>query len=271
MKLVRTLLGLAPTALLCGCVAALVPVLAGGALVKKQTGKRDVAAPQAAPAAKPQVTVLPAVEPDRQSAAQPVAAVSSMPLVGPIEGNPYAAFARFAVTHAAPPPAGETRGSALVDQDSIEPGVRLAACDGGPPAVVLDLDPGGKAFDPADPPRPAPGLAEQLAAIRGAGVTVLWAASTPVERAQEVYTVLRASGLDPDRTDRLLLPRNAGERKQTRRLAAARDWCVIAVAGDQRGDFDEVLDYLRDPEGPIARALSPTFGNGWFVVPTPVE
>ena len=41
------------------------------------------------------------------------------------------------------------------------------------------------------------GMATQarLAELRSAGITVLWSASVPVERAQEVWTVLRATGL----------------------------------------------------------------------------
>ncbi len=280
----RPILMLAPLALLGGCVAAAIPVLAGGVLVKKGGKDRDQAA-AVAPSPAPQVTVLgpdtPASLATRVGApvmaapavaALPVAApaVVAPAVAAPVGGNPYAAFARYAVARTLAVPVGERR-SALVDQETLTGTPALAMCEGEPFAVVVDLDPGERPFDPANPPLPAAGLAEQLAAIRGAGLTVLWAASAPVDQAQQVYTVLRAAGLDPDRTDRLLLPRNAEERKQTRRLAAARDWCVVAVAGDRKGDFDEVLDYLQDPEGPIARTLTPTFGNGWFLVPTPIE
>lgn len=259
----RRLLALAPLLLLGGCVAAAIPVLAGSVLAKGR--KQPETAPTPAPSLSPIVTVgPPEPEPEPESVRLVPVAAAPAPLAP--EGNPYAAFARFAALHAAAP-----KRSALVDQDSLTATPSLLGCRNDPPAVVVDLDPGDGAFDPANPPRPAAGLAEQLAAIRGAGVTVLWAASTSVDRAQEVYTVLRASGLDPDRTDRLLLPRKADERKQTRRLAAGRDWCVIAVAGDRRGDFDEVFDYLRDPDGPIAAALAPAFGDGWFLVPTPIE
>jgi len=235
---------------------------------------------EAAPVPPPRVAEVPKPEPvriaavDTKPAKPPNPVKAPLPVVepqAPPPPDPYAAFAGFALDRAPPPAPGAKRLSALLDQDTTADEPRLNDCGDDPPAVVVDLDPGDQAFDPADPPLPAPGLAARLAELRSAGVTVLWSASVPVERAQEVWTVLRATGLDPDRTDRLLLPRRADERKQVRRLAAGRDWCVVAIAGDRRGDFDEVFDYLRDPEGPIARALEPTPGQGWFLVPTPIE
>ena len=223
--------------------------------------------PQPTPA--PAAELLPAVQP-MLATSSPTPAASPAP-TSASGATPYAAFARFAIAHAPPLAAGKVRRSALVDQDSITGEPRLADCGEGPPAVVIDLDKGAKPFDLTDPPFPANGLAEQLAAIRAAGVTVLWSASLAVDAAPKLYTVLRASGLDPDRTDRLLLLRSGEERKQLRRFAAARDWCILAVAGDQRGDFDELYDYLRDPSGPIATALEPTFGAGWFLVPPPID
>jgi hypothetical protein len=216
-------------------------------------------------------------KPSKVAEVAPLPAVSSAPQMAPnsapalAQGDPYAAFVSFSLNLAPPPPPGTTRRSAIVDQDSITDKPELTDCGDDPPAVMIDLDPGTASFDPADPPLPAPGLAERLAELRAGGLTVLWTASVPVERAQEIWTVLRATGLDPDRTDRLVLPRKAEERKQTRRLAAGREWCIVAIAGDRRSDFDELFDYLRDPDGPIAQALNPALGRGWFLVPTPIE
>lgn len=229
-------------------------------------------APSPAAAELPAATRIAAVtlaKPVAVPAAQVVAVPSGPAASG--APDPYAAFAEFALANAPPPPPGTTRRSALVDQASIFGKPQLSKCGDSPPAVLIDLDPGEARFDPTDPPLPAPGLAERLAALRAGGLTVLWTASVPIERAQEVWTVLRATALDPERTDRLVLPRRASERKQTRRLAAGRDWCIVAIAGDRRGDFDELFDYLRDPEGPTAQALNPALGQGWFLVPTPIE
>ena len=40
------------------------------------------------------------------------------------------------------------------------------------------------------------------------------------------------------------------------------------MAGDDRADFDELYDYLRDPDGAIT--LEKMFGNGWFLTPPPL-
>jgi len=41
---------------------------------------------------------------------------------------------------------------------------------------------------------------------------------------------------------------------------------VVAIAGDERGDFDELFDYLRDPGSAVG--LYPMMGEGWFLVPS---
>ena len=37
------------------------------------------------------------------------------------------------------------------------------------------------------------------------------------------------------------------------------------MAGDERGDFDELFDYLRDPR--LATVYDGQLGSGWFLVP----
>ena len=44
--------------------------------------------------------------------------------------------------------------------------------------------------------------------------------------------------------------------------------CLIAIAGDTRSDFDELYDYLLDPND--AAPLEPIIGEGWFLIPTPL-
>jgi hypothetical protein len=53
------------------------------------------------------------------------------------------------------------------------------------------------------------------------------------------------------------------------RQQASEDVCIVAIAGDERSDFDELYDYLRDPNG--APALEEMIGSGWFIVPPPLE
>jgi hypothetical protein len=63
----------------------------------------------------------------------------------------------------------------------------------------------------------------------------------------------------------LLLIRSAEDRKQLLRENANDDVCVVAIAGDRRGDFDELFDYLRNPGSAVG--LYPMMGSGWFLVP----
>ncbi len=260
--------------LLSGCAAALIPVVAGGVLAKKQIGKKDDSAvPVQAPVQTPTQTA--AAQPPVAPAASGVKllSVKEMPPPTPVarSTSAYSAFATYAIQHGGNTQGGQVRRSVLVDQASLTGKPRFADCGLSPVAVIVDLDVGDKPFNLDDPPSPALGLAAELSAIRASGVTVLWLASQPVEQAPKLYSILRATGLDIDGTDRLMLLRDKNERKQTRRQSAARDWCVIAIAGDKRGDFDEVFDYLRDPDGPIAQSLTPAIGDGWFIAPPPIQ
>jgi hypothetical protein len=83
--------------------------------------------------------------------------------------------------------------------------------------------------------------------------------------------MVKATGLDPLGLDRVLLLRRGEVRKQQILNRADEDWCMLAIAGDSRSDFDEVFDYLRNPDGPVALALEQYIGAGWFVVPPPIR
>lgn len=270
---------LAAPALLGGCAAALVPVVAGGVMAKKQidgegtkAGERTVEATAGAELPPPleRIPAFAPAAPAPQPAPEPAPPPSPPRDMVPGGSDPYAAFARHALERGLAARDG-TRLSALVEQDSLTATPRLAECAAQPAAVLIDLDPGNAAFDLDNPPLAAPGLAERLAALRAAGLTVLWSASLPVTAAERLYTILQATGLDPQRTDRLLLLKPGQDRKQQRREAAARDWCIVAIAGDRRADFDEAFDYLRDPQGPVAQALESHFGAGWFLAPPPID
>lgn len=295
----RKLLLLPLLALTSGCVAAAIPVMAGGLLARKElAGPAAAPAPVATSVPLPPVVTLPAeatpaplpalteavvAELPASEAATPMAAAAAAPQALPVlpSGTPaaggIAAFAAF-VTAAGtappsfgPPSSGAARQSVLIDTETLIAGPKRLACAAQPLAVAINLDPGTAKLDLADPPAAAPGLAEALAAIRSAGVRVFWTSAQPVDQANKVYAILRATGLDLDGTDRLLLVRKTGETVQQRRLAAARDWCFIALAGDRLGDFEEALDYLRDPDGPTARAMQPLNGSGWFLIPDPIN
>ncbi|MFM2371289.1 MAG: hypothetical protein RIS85_1011 [Pseudomonadota bacterium] len=267
-----------------GCVAAaLVPLAAGGTLVKKTAdGSKTarvvkpvvVVGTATATAAEPVAELAPVMQADvAQAAADPAAEAPASPTpalsADPLDG--YGAMAEFVLAQAETAKPGKARRSALLDQRSLTALPRMLSCGDQRGALVIDLDPGDKAFDLNDPPSPAPGLAERLRAIRGTGTAVVWIASLPESRSKELATVLQATGLDPLGIDPFLLMRPRETRKQQVLNRAAEDWCVLAIAGDRKADFDEVFDYLRNPDGPVALALEQHLGAGWFVVPPPIR
>ncbi|MES2301601.1 MAG: hypothetical protein V4521_05940 [Pseudomonadota bacterium] len=256
-----------------GCVAAaLVPIAASGAVAKRTSdigkerkGRKPV---------KPVVTVgsgaaiLPAAV-----AAIPAAAEEPSPAAEPPQAEAedgYAAMSAW-VMAAAGAPSGKPVQSALLDQRSLAALPRTEACSDQRRALLIDLDVGEKPFDLTDPPSPAPGLADHLRKIRGTGVAVVWIAALPEATAADLGTILKATGLDPLGIDRTLLLRRNETRKQQILNRAAEDWCVLAIAGDRKSDFDEVFDYLRNPDGPVALALEQHVGAGWFLVPPPIR
>lgn len=255
----RLMIAAALPVILSGCAAAAIPLAAGALVTNHEMG--DVVG----------IGVGKKRTGEGTSGSALPASPAPSRVAGGVGNSAYAAFTRYALTNAAPMAPGEVRRSALLDQDSLTTEPALADCTGQPLAVMVDLDPGAEPFDLDNPPLPAAGLAESLSTLRRAGINVLWSASLPASSADQLYNVLLATGLSADRSDHLLLPRGNGERKQTRRFDAAQDWCVLAIAGDRKADFDEAFDYLRDPESPVGRTLDSYLGAGWFLAPPPID
>lgn len=264
--------------LLSGCVAfAAMPVLAGSAMfaggnVKiRSATKRPKHASLLAP-------VAPAPLAGERTAGMPVAAgggvvLTTLTALPPPDAvrdaaDPWQQFAAYAADRAARLADGAAGQSVLLRQGSQLALPRMQDCAAKVPAVVIDLDSGTDLFAPRQGLSAHPGLAERLAKIREAGAVVLWVTGLPAARVGEVAEVLRQSGLDPAGNDPLLLARSADDRKQVLREEANKDVCVIAIAGDRKGDFDELFDYLRDPRS--GDSLDYLLGAGWFLVPPPL-
>lgn len=276
-----------------GCAAAaLVPMMAGGTLTGKAVAdgaKGDKAAKPVAPvvivgsgASSLPVPSLPAPTmpppPERASVPISVSEPAELPPATnistpePLDNTSgFAAMTAFVLSASdgGKPAAG--RKSALLDQSSLVSVPKTKTCTDQRNALMIDLDLGDKAFDLNDPPSPAPGLADRLRTIRGTGTAVVWIASLPASSAKRISTILKATGLDPLGIDPILLLRGTETRKQQILLRADADWCVLAIAGDRKADFDEVFDYLRNPDGPVAVALEQNIGDGWFLVPPPIK
>ena len=238
-----------------GCVAAVVPLVAGAAVVRTQTG-RDVpraAAPSAATAsARSDLEVM------RTSlAALPAPDSPARP------GNPsIAAFRSYALGEAEIRAGTAKRASAILPAASeLRP--RRAECGALPAAVFVDLDPGRGAFDPLAPGSADPALGAALAALRERGIGVVWFSRLGANFAAAARAALVRGGLDPAGRDELVLMRDIGERKQSLRDAVAKRFCPIAMLGDERADFDELYLYLKHPDAAVE--LDAMIGRGWFL------
>lgn len=274
-----------------GCVAAIVPLAASGALTKrtvdsKREGKKvkPVVIVGKGSAPSDQLPIPPELAPE--PTADPVLEVAPGLLAEPRTLKPqgvmstarlalddagYAAMTEFVLAAMGDGKPVLGRNSALLDQSSLATLPQMETCGDQRPALLIDLDPGDKPFDVADPPTPDAELAANLRTIRGRGVAVVWMASLPESAERDVLTIVKATGLDPLGIDRTLLLRESETRKQQLLNRADEEWCVLAVAGDRRADFDEVFDYLRNPDGPVALALEQHIGAGWFLVPPPIR
>lgn len=185
-----------------------------------------------------------------------------------VSGGDYAdLFAKVTAIAQRDPFSEEKRLSAfLADPSGLKPD--RAECAFAQTAVLVDLDPGeGEA--PLDETATAPEqLVRVLATLRAQEVAVLWLSRHTAVRAGAVRRTLLRTGLDPRGSDELYLVRYEDETKATRRADAARDFCIVAIMGDEKRDFDELFGYLKDPG--TAFALDGLIGEAWFLAPAPL-
>ncbi|MEH6714588.1 hypothetical protein [Parasphingorhabdus flavimaris] len=290
-------LTLSVSTLLSGCVAALLPLAAVGGLAKNQIdrtkAKRELVASGAIDLARKSGSVT--VGPGRSAGEpSPVAGkifsgkggayeMAEVDLdgdaanyisrffqpVGP-DGSPYAAFAAYALTQSAKLEAGEgVESVVLVPRvDIFKP--QTIGCAGKPLAVAIDLDDmTGRDWTESETLYRQNGLIEVLTSLRAAEISVIWLSDQPASASATISAILGDAGFSqPESDDFLFLDRGGEDRKQVRRWDAARNYCIVAMAGDDRADFDELYDYLRDPDGAIT--LENMFDNGWFLTPPPL-
>jgi hypothetical protein len=282
------LLWLAATSMaLSGCVAALVPIAAGGLLAKTQLDARKRARQAEATMEQPngKQEDAPQVNTEQASGAPITISRDGVPPQGEVAGepkamraaerllfsnvrHPYLAFTLYALDQAEKRASGLPLRSAVLIENISLANPKAIDCGNKRFAVIIDLDEAKGGDSPAN--ITASDLAVLLETLREADIRIAWLSGDTQAAAQGRIAALQ-SGETPalKENDLLLLGRKGGLRKQEQRWELAKDHCVLAVAGDRKADFDELYDYLRKPD--LAIRLDAFTDRGWFELPAPTR
>lgn len=202
----------------------------------------------------------------------PVAAAAPGPLTTypdparPIPANQanFARFVRYIQAAASQAASGAELPSAVLADPVALDGKRRRCAVGEQLVAVIDLDPAGGIFAPPATAVSDPGLAFGLTVLRQAGVSIAWVTDLTTNQSGSLRTALEQSGLDPRGQDIISLSRDPADSKQRRKDNLAGITCVIAIAGDERADFDMRYKYLRNPEA--SAGIDALIGDGWFLI-----
>lgn len=232
-------------------------------------------------------------------------------LYGSAEGSIASAQVYKAITTYVLRKAAERPMSSVIIQDVIEldgdpkdiqPG--FETCGNKPLAAVFDADETliwnvgamrymaeqGKDFDPAiwsewektgaGKALAMPGAVMALKAMRDAGVTIIANTNRSAANAKGSEDALRAAGLGEFKHGETLFLMGdtpGGSSKNGRRSRIASKYCVIAMAGDQLGDFwqlfNDKANSVSDRKALVLAnypAITSLWGNGWFLFSNPV-
>lgn len=197
---------------------------------------------------------------------------------------------------------------ASTPQDSVvlAPDATLAApkwvpCGTKPKAVVFDVDETvllnlgfeyddathpGRAYDEkrwqawertgASKVSATPGSVRALGVIRQLGVTVVFNTNRSAANADSTRAAIEGAGLGPAiHGETLYLSGDdaMGSKKDGRRATIAAKYCVVAMGGDQLGDFSDLFNAGLVPAARrtavLTEPLITMFGAGWFTLPNP--
>jgi 5'-nucleotidase (lipoprotein e(P4) family) len=199
--------------------------------------------------------------------------------------------------------AGGTHRGVVLAPGSTLTNPQFLPCGDRPPAIVLDVDETsilnlGAEYDDLVANRrhfdqdawdrwekggaayvaPTPGAKEALDRLRDHGVTVIFNTNRAAVNAAGAEAAINAAGLGPAKHGETLFlsgDDSNGSLKDGRRRTIAEKYCVLAMAGDQLGDFSDL--FATEPNSIAARRASVAYsgiadlwGNGWFVMPNPV-
>nr|WP_245739064.1 HAD family acid phosphatase [Sphingomonas rubra] len=191
------------------------------------------------------------------------------------------------------------RDSVVLVQGSTLAAPRFVPCGAKPLAAVFDVDEtvalnlgferdaaAGRPYEQArwrayeitggTTARAVPGAVDAIRALRASGITVVFNSNRSAENAVATVAMLDRLGLGPARVGETLFlsDQATGSAKDSRRAAIAARYCVVAMAGDQLGDFSDLFNAGLTPPQRRAAADAPAiarlWGAGWFVLPNPV-
>lgn len=205
----------------------------------------------------------------------------------------WRALADFAIARAASKPAM----SVPLGLPGVPGGVATTPCAGKKPAVILDADEtailnagyeywqalgnpgGGETFtrwaeSGAAQTRPVPGAVTGVRRLREAGIAVIFNSNRPASTAPGTIRALEAAGLGTAvHKETLFLIGDdalAGNKDGRRKIISDR-FCVVALGGDNLGDFATTLN---DPAQTVQQRrdraargeVAALWGNGWFMI-----
>jgi 5'-nucleotidase (lipoprotein e(P4) family) len=272
------------------------------------------ASPQTAPVGIPAADAIPSTAPTAPTTPPPPPPLGSVSpgmqyLYGSGEASAvsiqaYLALADFLVARGGDFAVGHPVSSVVLAPEATLEAPKFLKC--GPkqrPAVVLDIDEtalmnlGYEADDsqrtgPYDQKRwdrweetgitsvdAVPGALETLRAARASGIEVVFNSNRNSATASATIDALTLAGLGPVvHFQNLWLKGDdatGGNGKDARRWAISAKYCVIAMVGDQLGDFTDLFNAAGMTPGQ-RRALTNSpklrmlWGHGWFVLPNPV-
>lgn len=210
----------------------------------------------------------------------------------------YRAFGDYVIARAASRP----EESVVLAAGATLDNPRMIPCGDRPLAVVLDVDEtaiqnlgysydealGGKSYDQerwnrwertgANAVLAMPGAAQALRTIRNHGVAVIFNSNRMAVHSDQTQAAIDGAGLGPAvHGESLYLQgdQGSGSAKDLRRAAISTRYCVIAMAGDQLGDFSDLFNARGLPIPDRRRyattpPLSALWGQGWFMFANPI-
>ena len=266
--------------MLSGCVAAVIPLAAGAAMgtgLRNSSGASEVSEVAPSDITLARETGNEAAQPlPVETPPQPnipgeatLLPLNALPPPSGAARNSQGVIARFqdyAVAQASIDTAETDRQSAiLADPSSLR--LQRTQCGELPPAVLIDVDPGKDTADPLSDIDLPSDLVQALQTLRENEVRIAWISRMGDGFSDALRIQLDKRGFDRGYQDIILTLADLDQRKQTLRDDLADRYCIVAMLGDERYDFDELYLYLKNNDA--AFALERMIGDGWFLLPPP--